>query len=142
MRYSGHGIQLQMSDMSASPTFTAIAQIENIQPPGWTRGTEPVPTHDDAAGTGVTKLADALYDGGQVTLTVLYDPADPTQQALDDARSATDPTDFRVVYPDAASTQVDFSAWVVSFTPQGVAANTGKLRADVTLEVTGGDAAA
>lgn len=135
----GHGIQLQMSDGAASPTYTAIAQIETITPPGWSQGVEPVPTHDDTAGSGVEKLADALYDGGQVTLTILHDPADATHDAttgLMSKRGQSAATDFRVIYPDSLG-QVDFSAFVTEFRPQGVDANSGKLRADVTLEITG-----
>lgn len=132
---SGHGIQLQISDGAASPTYTEIAQVESIQPPGWQRGSEDVPTHDDTGGIDV--LVDALYKLKPFTITVLYDPAGTTHADLDDKKSSMDSDDYRVVYPDTASTQVDFAAFVTDFQPQDIPANTGKLRADVEFTPTG-----
>ncbi|MFW6079626.1 MAG: hypothetical protein ACODAE_08395 [Gemmatimonadota bacterium] len=139
-KFSGHGIQLQMSDMEASPEFTEIAQVENLTPPGWTQGTEAVPTHDDTAGGGVEKLADALYAGQPFTLTILHDPGDSTHDDTDGLMSKkgqSEATDFKCVYPDDDDTEVAFAAWVTEFAPQGVDANSGKLRTNVTFDPTG-----
>lgn len=138
MKHSGHGIQLLIGD---GTTYTAIAQIESLTPPGWTREVEPVPTHDDPPGSGIQKIAAALYDGGQATATILYDPADATHQQLEAAKAAQAPTPFRVLYPTSPAHQIDFSAWVVGFAPQDTPANTGLLRAELTLEVTGDETA-
>lgn len=134
--YRGHGIQLLMG--SGDPVqYTAIAQIETIQPLSWTRETETIATHDEAPGNLLRKIAAALADGGQVTFTIAYDPNDPTHDALEQAKFATEPTPFRVIYPMVTPPkQVDFLAWVTSFTVQDTAANLSVLRADVTLDVT------
>lgn len=137
MKNRGHGIQLQVSDMAATPAFTTVAQVENVQPPGWERETEDVPTHDDPAGSGVERIAHALYSGTPVTLAALYDPAIVTHQTIEGLKSATDPHDWKVIYPDAGATQIDFSAWCTTWQPQGIDAKSGLMRVAITLTPTG-----
>ena len=138
-KYSGHGIQLQMGDGAASESFTTVAQVESVTPPGWTQGTEMVPAHDDTAGTGVEKLADALYDAGEVSFTILEDLDDGTHDettGLHSKKGATSSTNFKVILPSSLGT-IDFAAFVTNYSYQGIDANTGKIRADVTLDITG-----
>jgi len=78
-KYGSHGTLLKMGDGSASPTYTTIAQVVDGSGPGISRGVTPTPTHDDTG--GLDKIADGLYDGGQVTLTIEYDPAGATHDA-------------------------------------------------------------
>lgn len=138
-KHSGHGIQLQMGDGAATEAFTTVAQVESLTPPGWTQGTEAVPSHDDAAGGGVDKLIDALYDGGQVTATILEDLDDATHDettGLRGKQGQTSSTNWKIVYPNSLGT-VEFAAFLTNYTPQGIAANSGRIRADITLDISG-----
>lgn len=138
-KQKGHGIQLQMGDGAATEAFTTIAQVESLTPAGWTQDVEAVPTHDDTAGEGVEKLADALYDAGQVTLTILEDLTDSTHDettGLHSKKGQSSSTNFKIVYPNSLGT-VEFAAFVTSYSYQGIASNSGKIRADVTLDIDG-----
>lgn len=138
-KQSGHGIQLQMGDGAATEVFNTIAQVESLTPPGWSQGVEPVPSHDDAAGSGVDKLVDALYDGGTVQLTILEDISLSTHDETTGLRSKkgqTSSTNFKIVYPNSLGT-VEFAAYVTDYRPQGIAASSGRIRSDVTLEIDG-----
>lgn len=132
---SGHGIQLHLGDGAGA--FTTIAQIETLTPPGWERQTEDVPTHDDPAGSGVQRIAHALYSGTSVTLTILHDPADLTHQDLEALKSAAAASEWKVIYPVTPVVEVDFNAWVTAWQPQGVDASSGLLRTQVTLMPSG-----
>lgn len=131
---SGHGIKLMLSD---GAEYTAIAQIENVQPPGWERGVEDAPTHDDPVGSGMDRIAHALYSGTPVVVTILYDPADLTHKTVEGLKRATAPSDWKVLYPLSPAAEVDFTAWMTGWVPQGVDANSGLLRSQMTLTPTG-----
>ena len=132
-RYNTHGAQFQMSDGAASPTYTTVAQVESITLPSETRGTEDIPTHDIAAGGVVPKLVDALRTLGPMSLTIIEDWAAASHDGSTGMYSllgATDETDFRIVLPDADSTQIDFAGYVTGRTPSAMAANRGVPRVD------------
>lgn len=138
-KQKGHGIQLQMGDGAATEVFTTVAQVESLTPAGWSQGVEAVPTHDDSAGGGLEKLADALYDAGQVQATILEDLGDSTHDettGLHSKKGQSTSTNFKIVYPNSLGT-VSFAAFVTEYRYQGIAANTGKIRADVTLDIDG-----
>ena len=136
-RISSHGIVLKMSDMAATPVFTAIAQIISLTPPGWQRGETEAVDHDLTAAKEY--LNDALYEQGEVTFGIHWDPAHATHDettGLIEAAVSGDPTDFQIIFPDTGATQFDFSAFV-RFQPGSFDANAGKMTADVTLRPTG-----
>ncbi len=137
MRISAHGIILKMSDMGATPVFTAIAQIISLTPPGWERGEAEAVDHDLT--TAKEYLNDALYEQGEVTFGIHWDPADATHDettGLIEVATSGDATDFQIIFPDTNATQFDFSAFV-RFRPGSFDANAGKMTADVTLRPTG-----
>jgi hypothetical protein len=138
-KHNAHGTLLKLGSALVSPTYTTIAQVVSISGPNQTRGTTPVPTHDDTG--GIDKIADALYDGGQVTFSVLFDPSLGTHDASTGVKALADSgaeRPYQLIFPTAVGVQYEFNAFVVSHQPTGMDANTGVLRADVTLEITGG----
>lgn len=136
-KYNAHGTLLKMGDALVSPTYTTIAQVTTINGPSQTRGTQPVPTHDDSG--GIDKIADALYDGGQVQFGIMYDPSLGTHDESTGVKSVADSgaeRPYQLVFPSSLG-QFDFNAFIVAFSPTGLDASTGLMRADLTLEVTG-----
>lgn len=133
-KYNVHGAQLQISDGASN--FTTVASLESITLPSETRGSEDVPTHDDPAGSVATKLVDALRTIGTMTFTIVEDLSDPTHDdstGLYSLLGAAAPTEFRVILPDAAGTQIDFTGYVTGRTPQAMPANRGAARVDYEI---------
>jgi hypothetical protein len=126
------GAQLQMSDGSATPVFTAIANVTNISGPGITVPIAEATSLDD---DWAEKLA-GIPDGGQVTLDINYDPGAATHDASTGVLSEIGAEqDFKIVFPDSGATEWDFTAIVAGFQP-GMSMQ-DKVTGSVTLEVTG-----
>ena len=138
MRRNAHGTFLKMSDMAATPVFTTIAQVIAVTPPGISRGTIDVEDHDMTG--AAERLADALYKGKPVTLTIHHDPAEATHADTTGLMSVVKSgvlTNFQLIFPTAVSKQFDFAAFVTDFQPGSAEANTGKLTADIELTPSG-----
>ncbi|GMV06718.1 MAG: hypothetical protein AMXMBFR53_29930 [Gemmatimonadota bacterium] len=136
-RHNAHGTLLKMSDMAGTPTFTTIAQIIRVAGPNMTRGTTEAVDHDST--TAKDFLPDALYDGGEVTFVIHYDPPAATHNAAAGLKKALkdgDIRDFQLIYPDPGAAQDAFSAYVTAFGGEAES-NNGKLMANVTLKVSG-----
>lgn len=136
-RHRGHGTLLKMSDMAGTPVFTTIAQVRDIRGPSVTRGVEGNPDHDMSG--GIDKVADALYDGGQVTFDIAWDPDGATHSGaagLRPAHLAGTIRDFRIDWPNSGSATTTFSAYVTEMTPSAPA-NRGWLTCSVVLDVSG-----
>lgn len=136
-RNRAHGTLLKMSDGATTPAFTTIAQVRDIRGPSITRGVDANPDHDMSG--GIDKIADALYDGGQVTFDIAWDPANATHGGATGLRAvqlAGTLRDFKLIFPDAQTTEQNFSAYVTEMTP-AAPANRGMLTCSVTLEVSG-----
>lgn len=117
-------------------SFTTIAQVRNISGPGMSLDVEDVTTHDS---TGAwEEVVATVLRSGEVTLDLVWDPATPTHSngvgllAVMPRRATRN---FKVIFPDAASTEWSFAAEVVSFEPD--APHDGALTASVTLKLTG-----
>ena len=134
MKINANGTVLNLGDAIISPTFVAIAQVETFDGPEISRGLTDVPTHDDSG--AIRRLADALFSLGPVTFSILYDPVGGTHDAATGLAGLAESGEirpFNFIFPDAASTQWDFDAVVNSFKPTGMDANSGQLKADVTV---------
>lgn len=137
-RHGTHGIELQMSNGAATPVFTEIAQVGTITPPQGSRGFTPVAEHDMTG--AIEKLADALRDEGQVTMTCDFDPNHATHDETTGFESvfrAGAARAFRLIFPDTGTKQADFSALVVARNYEAYPANAGIGQASITLEITG-----
>jgi len=126
------GIQLQMSDGGATPVFTKIAELTNIDGPGFSVDIADISSHDD---TWKKKVA-GLKDGGQVQIQGNWLPAHATQGASTGLLSnlGTE-TDFKIVFPDSGSTTWDISAIPSGLNPSGP--HTDKLSFSATLDISG-----
>ena len=130
-KFNTHGAQLQLSDGGSPAQYATVAQLESITLHGETRGSEQVPTHDDAAGSAVPIVVDALVTLTPVTFTVVEDLTDPTHDdttGLMSVLRSTTPVDVRVVL--ANGVEIDYIGWFTSRTAQAQPANRGVARAD------------
>jgi predicted secreted protein len=116
--------------------FTTIAQVRNISGPGLSLDVEDVTTHDS---TGAwEEVVATVLRSGEITLDLVWDPATPTHSngvgllAVMPRRATRN---FKVIFPDAASTTWSFAAEVVNFEPD--APHDGALTSSVTLKLTG-----
>lgn len=110
----GHGTQLLLSDMAATPVFTAIAGVVMIKPPGITREFEDNSDHDTTE--LMDKIASPLGDQTNAMLRLKFDNADATHDDATGLLAAArdgEVRDFQVLFTDA--TQWAFSGYVVGF---------------------------
>lgn len=136
-RHRAHGTLLKMSDGLTTPTFTTVAQVRDIRGPSMTRGIDANPDHDMTG--GIDKIADALYDGGQVSFDIAWDPQNATHSSTTGLRAALRAgtlKDFKIVFPDTDTSEIAFSAYVTECTPDAPV-NNGMLTCSVTLEISG-----
>lgn len=128
----GFGTVLARGD-GATPTetFTAIANVNNIGGPGLSRETIDVTAHDSP--DQWMEFLGGLKDGGEVSMDVNYDPAE--HDTLLDDFDATDPINYQLVFPDAASTTWQFPTILTGFEP--TAPYDDKLTATIGFKVAG-----
>jgi predicted secreted protein len=134
--YAAKGLQLQMGD-GATPTeaFTAIANLGDLTGPGAALDTVEVTHH----GSPAKEFAATLLDGGEVSLSINWDPAEATHKnaagGLIYVMEQKTLKNWKIVTPDTGASVVAFSAFVVGFEPEGPVA--GKLAAKVKLRISG-----
>lgn len=131
-KYVAFGVIVQV-DHDSDGTYTTIGQLGDIDGPNEERDSVDVTTHDSA--NNAREYKPNLSDGGEVTLDVVYDPGDSTQQIIVDIYRTRAQVPWKFILPDTASSEVDFTAHVQS---HGLAAPMeDKLMKSVTLKVTG-----
>jgi predicted secreted protein len=128
----GFGTALQRGN-GATPTetFTTIANVTSINPPGMSRETIDVTAHDSP--DGWMEFLGGLKDGGEVSTDVNYDPSEHDSLVADFEDDA--PRNYQIVFPDAAATTWSFAAILTGFEPE--APYDDKLAASLTWKVTG-----
>lgn len=109
------------------------AQVKNISGPGMSLDTEDVTTHDQA--TAWEEVVATVLRSGEITLEIVYDPADASQVDLlfDLDAKATDT--WALEFQDVGQTAWSFTGYVTRFEPG--APVEGALTASVTIKVTG-----
>jgi predicted secreted protein len=133
-KYDAYGTTLYRGTSGAG---TAIAQIRNISGPGLSLDTEDVTAHDS---TGAwEEVVATILRSGELSLEIVYDPANATHKnaaggLLADMVARAAQT-YTLVFPDAASTEWVFSAFVTGFEP-GMP-HEGALTASVSMKPTG-----
>lgn len=132
----GKGTLLQHGTGSP-PTYTTVAQRVTIDGPEGEKGTRDTTDLDSAAKT----YAGTLYDGGDLSGTLNYDPQDPTHQLFFTwLTTQVDPEPFRLQFNDGSSpatgSRLDFTAVLTKFKPTGMEVE-GNLQAEYTLKVSG-----
>lgn len=115
----------------------AIAEVTDISPPGLTRDTYEVSHHTSP--NRWKEFRKGLKDGGEVTFTINYLPANSTHNAstgvLSDFADDVTVSTWDIVFPTTGSPVWSFPGIVTAFTP--LAPRAEGMRADVTLKVAG-----
>jgi hypothetical protein len=137
MKFNAHGTVLNLGDALVSPTYTAIAQVETFDGPELSRGGVEAPAHDDT--DMVEVIAEALYRMGEISGTLLYDPANATHDGTTGLVALVESGDerpFQFIFSDTGSTQWDVQGFCARFNPTGMDANSGLMRADFAIRPT------
>ena len=112
---------------------TTIAAIRDIGGPSVSLDPLDVTTHDSTAAW--REFIAGLKDGGEVSLDLVFDPANASQKTLRDDLNARTVNAYSITLTDVAPTVISFSALVTDFEPaMGVE---DELSATATLKVTG-----
>jgi len=133
-KYAGYGALFYIGTSGGG---TAVAAVSNISGPGLSLDTEDVTSHDS---TGAwEEVVATILRSGEITLDLVYDPAGATHKnasggLLYNMIQRTSAT-YTLVFPDTASTEWVFTAFVTGFEPS--APVDGALTASVTLKPTG-----
>lgn len=127
------GIQFQISNGAATPVYTTVAEVTDLQGPGITVPTTELTHHQSEAG----EHAAGIPDWGEVTIEGNFLSDHATQ---DDATGLISTlgseNDCRIVWPNAAATTWSFAAMMTAFRPS--APVTGKLGFSATFKLNGG----
>jgi predicted secreted protein len=128
---SGVGTQFKRSNMSSSPTFTAIAEINKITGPNMSRGTIDVTSLDSTG--GYREFIGGFRDGGTVQFDMNFTLAGYI--AMKDDFESDELRDYQIVMPDAGNTTFEFAALVTEL-PLDIPMD-DKITCSVTLKVSG-----
>ena len=114
----GYGAKLQISDMAETATFSDVAEIEGLSGPSLSADEIDVTTHDTT--DGYREFIQGLKDAGELSVEANFIPTEDTHKESADASllaayNSGEKTDFKLVFPDANSTEWAFSAIVTGF---------------------------
>lgn len=109
--YSRLGGQFQIGNAATPEIFTTIAQVKEVDYGGQKVDVSPVTSADNT--DGVIRKKDFLFDPGQVTITIFWNPLDPTHQQLENAFIARGTWDFKDIKPGGIGTRA-FSGIIMS----------------------------
>lgn len=121
------GTKLERSEDGT--TFAPIADITSLTPPGISRDTIDVTSHDSTEGW--MEFVGSLKDPGEVKADINYQPTD--HDSLVEDFEDTVPRKYRITFPDG--TTWAFGAILTGFEPD--APYDDKLAASLTWKVTG-----
>lgn len=129
--------KLMVGDGAGPEVFTALAYVTNISGPSLALDTEDVTTHDQA--TAFEEAVATILRTGDVTLDIVYDPDNATQNAgaagiLNDYENKTK-RNFQIRFPSAGKVQWSFAAYVTGFSPSAPVG--GALTASIGLKISG-----
>ena len=113
-----------------STTYTYVAEVVSLKPPGWTRDTVEV-THLGSPDSAKEYIP-GLIDAGEATITINFTPA--TTDALLTAFNAPE-DDFRVLFP-GGTVALDFAGIVTAYEMGDLVAD-DKMSATFTVKATG-----
>jgi len=125
-KYAAFGTELRKG-------ATEIAQVASISGPGLALDTEDVTSHDSE--DGWEEVVGTILRSGEVSLDLVFDPAEATQVALWTDMVSRAANTYSLVFPDAANKTWTFDALVTAFEPD--APHAGALTASATLKITG-----
>jgi len=118
--------------VEGSVSFTEIAELRDITPPGLTRNMIEMTTHneaDDAHVVGIRRHGELTFNVNFVPTNATHDHSTGLQKAWFDGTRDI----YRITYPDGS--QWLFSGFVANFEPDAPVDD--RLSADVTIRPTG-----
>lgn len=135
-KYLGFGVEIAW-DAAGGTSYETIAQVVDLVPPAIARDSVEATAHDSPEAW--REFIKGLKDGGEVTLTIQWDPALGSHSGAnglysDLGEDVTIPS-WRITFPDADTTTLTFDGFLTAFpivTPLG-----DIMTADITLKVTG-----
>ncbi|GHF73915.1 phage tail tube protein [Streptomyces thermodiastaticus] len=125
-----YGIALERGDGQSTETFAAIANVTSVKGPEIERETYDVTAHDSP--DGWREFIGGLKDGGDVTLTVNYDPREHDTLIADYADA--DPRNYKLVFPQGLGTW-QLKLILTKFSQEAPVDD--KLSAEITFKVSG-----
>lgn len=117
-------------------TFNTIAAVRSIGGPGLSLDTEDVTTHDSTS--AFEEVVATILRTGELALDIVYDPAGTTHNASTGLVFKLENkilTNFKLIFPDSASTTWTFSGYVTGFEPGEP--HDGALTAAVKIKISG-----
>lgn len=134
MALEGFGTTLEMSDMAdAEPTFNKIAGVLNIPGPNFTRDTEDVTDNDSE--DQWEEVLPTIKRSGEVPLDVHFNPSNQSHTDAMTAFDDGDIRDFKLVFPDDATTTWEFSGFVTGVETEEPF--DGKITGTITIKISG-----
>jgi predicted secreted protein len=128
-KYDAYGTKLY----KGTTTGTAYAQIVSLSGPGMSLDMIDVTSHDSTAAW--EEVVGGILRSGEMTMEIVYDPANATHADLVDDIEARTAIVFTIEFSDAATTEWTFSGFVSGFETD--MAHDGALTATVTIKPTG-----
>jgi predicted secreted protein len=132
---SGFGTLLQQGNAASPEVFTTVAEVLNIDGPGLTMETIDVTNHDSASAH--REHIASLKDGGEVTFSINYLPANATHANTGTGLLATyvnrTARNWKIVWTDSGTTEQPFTGFITNFQPHGPI--DAQLTADITIKI-------
>jgi predicted secreted protein len=128
---SGVGTLFQRSNMAGTPTFSTIAEINDLSGPNLSRNTIDTTSLDTVG--GYKTFIGGFRDGGEIQLEMNFtlDGYDALKLDFEDDSAR----DYQIVLPDTGSTTLGFSALVTAIGMK--IPKEDKITASVTLKISG-----
>jgi hypothetical protein len=124
---------LKAGDGGSPEAFTTVLDVLELSAPGISLDTEEITNHSQT--DYYRRHAGTLLDAGEVTATVLYDPANATHVALVTDIQARTQRNFRLEFPGSTTNaRWSFAGYITAFQPQ--TPTDQHLKADVTIKIT------
>ena len=134
-----YGSELKIGDDGTSPSYTKVAEIQDISGPSMSRDAIEVTSQDSA--DGYREFIGGLKDGGEVSVSANWIPTDETHDGSSGILSKFNGdkvTKWQIITASdgsAGNTTIAFDAIVTSFNPDVPLEEQGKL--DFTLKISG-----
>jgi predicted secreted protein len=124
-----------LRDSTGSGSFSVIGSVTEISGPSREREAIEVTAHDSP--DQYREFVKGLKDGGEVSLTINYDPNDAGHEALDDDFEERDNRDYQIIiFPDTADEHTwDFEALITAIGDEFP--HDDKMSREVTVKISG-----
>lgn len=130
---SGFGTLLKRGNGATVEVFTTVAEVKSISGPGLSMETIDA-THMESP-NAFRELLPSFKSAGEVTLEMNFLPANSNQQGFVEDFQDRVKRNWKLVFPDTATTTWSFSGYITGFAPS--AAVDSILTASATIAVTG-----